>query len=219
MTLPEIFDFLKDLSENNNKDWFKAQEKRYKEAKASFSVFVEMLIYEISKFDASISGLEAKKCTFRIYRDLRFSKNQLPYKTNFGAFIASGGRKSPFAGYYIHMEPDKSFIGGGIYMPEPHILKAIRTRIVEHPTLFLEIIRNKAFHTVYPEIYGEKLKTAPQGFSKEFEYLELIQPKHYALAHELKNEIWSDKHIVTKLGGLFKLQYPFNQYLTRKIHK
>ena len=117
--------------------------------------------------------MNPKDCLFRIFRDVRFSKDKRPYKTNMGSFIAKGGRKSMRAGYYFHIEPDGNFAGGGIYMPPSEPLKNIRTAIFENPETFIELTETKKFKKIFTEFHGEKLKTAPKGFPREFEYINL----------------------------------------------
>lgn len=120
-----IIKFLQNLEKNNNREWFKDHDKEYKKAKKEFENFVIKLIIEINKFDNSIGYVEPKDCIFRIFRDVRFGMNKDPYKNNFGAYIATNGRKSLTAGYYIHIQPDESFAGGGIYSPPSDILKKL----------------------------------------------------------------------------------------------
>ena len=127
--MKEILKFLELLSGNNNREWFEANKPMYQSAKSLYETLITNTITGIGAFDSSIGHPLAKDCLFRIFRDVRFSKDKAPYKTNFGAFIASGGRKSPKSGYYIHIEPEKSFIGGGIYMPQPDVLKKLRQEV------------------------------------------------------------------------------------------
>src|ERR1700734_3777017 len=108
--------FLKDLKKNNNKPWFESNRKKYEDAKADFSKFIQGIIEKHAKKDKTLKDLKAKDCMFRINRDVRFSKDKSPYKTNFGASINRGGKKSLFAGYYFHCEPGESFAGGGLWM-------------------------------------------------------------------------------------------------------
>jgi len=217
MKLKNSFDFLCDLQINNDRDWFKKNEKTYKEAKKEFELFVEKLIVRTREFDPTIGSLAAKDCTFRIHRDVRFSGNKDPYKSNMGAYIVRGGKKSPFAGYYMHLEPGGSFIGGGIYMPEPTVLNALRTEVFENTAEFKKILNKKEFSKVFPEIYGEKLKTAPKGFPKEFEDIDLLKFKHYSLSHSVDDEFWFDENLEEKVVELFKLQLEFNSYMNRVV--
>ena len=217
MNLQKSLNFLTELEQNNNRDWFTKNKEKYVEAKQEFEFFVELLIPKIKEIDKEIDVFHAKECLFRIYRDVRFSKDKRPYKTNFGAYIAKGGRKSQLAGYYFHLEPNASFIGGGIYMPQSKELKAIRTDIFENPAHFKEIINNKEFKKYFPEIYGEKLKTAPRGFPKDFEDIDLLRHKSYAGVHKLDNSIYKSDTIIDYFMKVFKIQYTFNQFLNETI--
>ena len=133
--------FLTVLKENNYKEWFHENKPLYEEAKKEFEPFVNILIQEIRSIDKEVGHLEPKDCIFRVFRDIRFSKDKTPYKTNFGAFVAKGGgRKSEFGGYYFHLEPDNCLLAGGIWMPQPDILKAMRQEIYHNIDEFLEIL-------------------------------------------------------------------------------
>lgn len=217
MNSKNILGFLKDLKVNNNRDWFKINEMRYQLAKNEFEDFIEEVIPALKKIDKEIDVLYAKECVFRIFKDVRFSKDKNPYKTNFGAFIAKGGRKSKYAGYYIHLEPGKSFIGGGIYMPEAPELKAIREKIYNNAGQFKKIINSHSFKKYFREIYGEKLKTAPKGFPKDFGDIDLLKFKHYAVTSEVKDSFWNSKNLLPGLSEIFKAQLPFNQFLNSAI--
>src|SRR5687768_16744933 len=123
MLEPQTLTFLKALKKNNNKPWFDAHRAEYEAARIDFRNFIQLVIDALQKKDTTITGLTARDCLFRINRDIRFSKDKTPYKSNFGASIKRGGRKSGFAGYYFHCEPGASFIGGGLWMPEAEPLK------------------------------------------------------------------------------------------------
>lgn len=219
MELRNTFEFLVDLRLNNERNWFKENENRYKLAKLEFENYIDLLIPELKKIDETIDVISAKSCMFRIFRDVRFSKNKEPYKNNFGAFIAKGGRKSPFAGYYVHFEPDGSFLGGGIYMPQPNYLKAIRTTIFNNPKKYMNIIDNPKFKEVFGGIYGEKLKTAPRGFPKDFPDIDLLRNKHYAVIKNIDSEFWFKKDNIKKATKIFEVQYEFNKYLNEIVKK
>ena len=215
-----VLEFLIDLKFNNNKTWFKENQERYRQAKSEFEEFIGILLPRLKQLDESIDVTSPKECIFRIFRDVRFSKNKEPYKTNFGALIARGGRKRSYAGYYIHVEPDESFIGGGVYMPEPKVLKAIRTEIYENITEFKKIINNDEFRKFFAEIYGDKLTLAPKGFPKDFKDIDLLKYKHYAVAYGVKNSFWTEgKELIDDLMNIFIAQYPFNLFLNRAVEK
>jgi len=213
MHLKLVLPFLRDLSKNNDKEWFAANKSRYQAAKTEFETFIASMIDSLRRVDPTLGPVAAKDCTFRIFRDVRFSKDPSPYKTNFGAYIAQGGRKSPLAGYYIHVESDKSFVGGGIYMPEPAVLKTIRTAIFEQPETLKLIINQAQFKTHFSTLYGEKLKLAPKGFPKDFPDVDLLQYKHYAVAKNVGDDFWEHPEVVETLTEIFKAQMPFNHFL------
>src|SRR5215471_17953348 len=145
--------FLKDLKKNNNKEWFDSHRAQFDTAKKDFSDFIDEIIEKHSKKDKSIKALTAKNCLFRINRDIRFSKDKSPYKTNFGASINAGGKKSIFAGYYFHCEPGQHFAGGGIWMPMPTEIKKIRQEIDYCFDDFKKIVGSKKFKSVYKDLY------------------------------------------------------------------
>src|SRR4029078_833326 len=162
--------FLKSLKKNNKKEWFDKNRKAYESARADFEGFIQSAIDQHSKNDTDLKELEARKCIFRINRDIRFSKDKSPYKTNFGASMDKGGRKSGFAGYYFQLEPGKSFLAGGLWMPEPEKLKKVRQEIDYCFDEFDEIISSRKFKSWFGELYeGEdiKLSRVPQGFEKD----------------------------------------------------
>jgi uncharacterized protein (TIGR02453 family) len=209
----QVFQFLNELSENNNREWFQKNKKRYDESREKVLFITEVVINEIRKFDPEVPLLEPKDCLFRIFRDVRFSNDKRPYKTNFGSYIAKGGRKSMYAGYYFHIEPSGSFVGGGIYMPAAEPLKAIREYIAENGEEFLSIINNKDFKQVYPEMMEDKLKTAPKGFSPDHEFIDLLRYKSFAFSSQLdKSQILADNYIEQVIRS-FKILQPVNRFL------
>lgn len=212
---PPTLNFLSDLKLNNNREWFNKNRKRYDDAKENFETFVQAIINEIVSFDPIMKGLEAKSCTYRINRDIRFSPDKTIYKTHLGAFIVRGGKRNgdKFAGYYVHVEPGNSMIAGGAYMPPSPWLMAIREKIDEQGNTLLKIISDKNFIKYFGEIEGEKLKSAPKGYSKDHPYIELLRFKSFLAA-----KIISDKEIVSKeCFELFikasKAMKPLNDFL------
>lgn len=213
----QVIQFLQELSENNNREWFQNNKKRYDESREKVLFLTEVLINEIRKFDSDIPLLEPKDCLFRIFRDVRFSNDKRPYKTNFGSFIAKGGRKSIYSGYYFHIEPGGSFVGGGIYMPEAEPLKAIREYIAENGEEFLSIITDKKFKTIFPEMMDDKLKTAPKGYSPDHEFIDLLRYKSFAFSSRLsKSQILADNYIEILVNS-FKTLHPVNKFLNEAL--
>jgi uncharacterized protein (TIGR02453 family) len=209
----KVIQFLNELSENNNREWFQKNKKWYDESREKVLFLTEVVINEIRKFDPDVPLLEPKDCLFRIFRDVRFSNDKSPYKTNFGSFIAKGGRKSSYAGYYFHIEPSGSFVGGGIYMPAAEPLKAIRDYIAENGEEFLLLTNNKNFKKVYPEMMDDKLKTVPKGYSPDHEFINLLRYKSFAFSSQFdKSQILADNYI-EKLVHSFKTLQPVNRFL------
>ncbi len=217
MDLHGIIDFLGKLKTNNNREWFQANKSLYEDARGEFEQCIAILIPVIRGIDPGVDVVSPKECLFRIFRDVRFSKDKSPYKTNFGAFIARGGRKSPYAGYYVHIEPGGSFVGGGAYMPESPYLKAIRNEIFENVEAYKAIIQAEPFRNYFGGMFGEKLKTAPKGFPKEFPDIDLLKNKHYAVTHRVEDEFWFSDNLIDELTEIFSALYVLNRFLNNAI--
>ncbi|OYT17707.1 MAG: TIGR02453 family protein [Bacteroidetes bacterium 4572_77] len=212
-----MLQFLTSLSLNNNREWFEKHKGEYLEVKLQMEQLIQSLLNEIADFDPSIADQNPKKCLFRIYRDVRFSKNKQPYKTNFGGFIVPGGKKSGKAGYYLHIEPGKSFLAGGVYLPEAKILKAIRQEIQYHTQEFSDLINTPTFKQLFKEIYGEKLKRPPRDFPADFPQVELLKYKSYALVHYISDEQITSHDLVPYATNIFKEMKPFHDFLNRSF--
>lgn len=212
----DTFKFLKDLAKNNNKEWFTTNKKRYEIAKADFEAFVADMIKNMAKFDPPIANLEPKKCIFRIYRDTRFSKDKTPYKINMGAnFSVSPSKIHDHAGYYIHIEPGKSFLAGGAYEPPTPWINNIRQEIDYNTKEFKKIIGATTFKKNFGEIKGEKLKTAPKGFPKDHPELSLLQHKSFLLVHDVDDKLVTSDGFMKHLIDVYKSMKPFNDFLNR----
>lgn len=219
MITKQTFDFLKALKKNNNRDWFNLNKNRYLTTYEEIGNFVELLLLELGKIDPGIEGLNAKECIFRIYKDIRFSKDKTPYKTNLGAWIVKGGKKSEqaSAGYYVHIEPGKSFLGGGAYHMPTDKLTMIRKEIFNDTKNFKKIIMNKDFKKYYPELWGEKIVKAPKGFPKDFANIELLKYKNYVYSHKLTDEIVLSKDFLRYTVKAFRVLYPFTKFLNKSL--
>jgi len=214
MLTKETITFLKRLDRNNNREWLQAHKADLEIAKQDFANFVADLIGRISKFDPKIGGLLPESCTFRIYRDIRFSKDKKPYKTNFGAYLSSGGRKSAVPGYYFHLQPGHSFLAAGKYNPEPGELLKIRTAIANHWDEFLKILRARSFQKCFGEIHGQKLKTAPKGFLKDHPAIEYLKLKNFLAFVELHDdEFVISKEFPNFVASAFKETKPLVDFL------
>ena len=206
--------FLKQLAKNNQKEWFDANRKTYETSKAEFEAIVKSVIDKSVLFDPKLAGLEAKKCLFRINKDVRFSKDKSPYKLNMGASINPGGKKSEIPGYYIHVEPGKSFLAGGSYQPMPDVLAAIRQEIDYNTAEFKKLLNAKDFKTYFKELEQEgKLKTAPKGYDKNHPEISLLQHKNFIMVHQLKDEDVLNKNFPAYAAKVFKAMLPMNEFL------
>jgi uncharacterized protein (TIGR02453 family) len=208
--------FLTDLKCNNDRDWFMQNRKRYEGAKRNFEEFVQGVIDSIIIFDPILKGLEARSCTYRINRDIRFSNDKTLYKTHMGAFIVRGGRKNGdrFAGYYVHVEPgDNSMIAGGSYMPPMPWLASIREKISEDGDRFVRIISDRKFKRVFGDIEGEKLKTAPKGYPKDHPFIELLRMKSFLAARTIPDKEITDEKCLEFIVSACETMKPFNDFL------
>jgi uncharacterized protein (TIGR02453 family) len=212
----EIIPFLKDISANNNREWFAANKARYEKVKLDFEIFCDKLIAGVADFDKDIKVIPAKDCTFRIYRDTRFSPDKTPYKNNMGCFVTPKGKNGNSAGYYFHIEPGNIMIAGGIYMPPADILKQIRSEIYYNADEFIKIISNKDFVKAFGKIEEEgKLKKAPKDFPAEFEHIDLLKYKHYTVVRIVDEKTIYDSEFLSYALDIFKVMKPFNSFLRR----
>jgi uncharacterized protein (TIGR02453 family) len=207
--------FLQALKSNNNKPWFDEHRHEYEILKKEMSALCQNAINEISKFDKSIISLEPKDCTFRINRDVRFSKDKSPYKTNVGAYMAKGGKKSQFSGYYIHIESGKSMLAGGLWMPEAPKLKTARQEIDYNFTDFKKIISNKNFEKYFGKVSGDKLVNAPKGYDDSNPALEYLKHKSWVVTHQFTDKEVLDKNFPKTIAQGAKLMFPFLQFFNQ----
>lgn len=208
-------EFLEQLRYNNNKEWFEKNRSLYISAKSNFESFVQSLIHEIIEFEPIMRGLEVKSCIFRINRDIRFSNDKSPYKTNIGAFMVRGGKQNgdKYAGYYFHIEPGKSMLAGGAYVPPVQWLTAIREKIDDEPEKFLSILNNPRFKKYFGQLEGEKLKKAPKGFPSDHKYVELLKHKSYLAVQEVPDKIVLSADYFQHTVDVFKAMKPLNDFL------
>jgi len=217
--MKQVLNFLSELKKNNNKEWFDENRDWYQESRKKVLFLTEVIIHEVAKFDPEISNQDPKDCVFRIFRDVRFALDKTPYKTNMGSYIAKGGRKSISAGYYVHIEPGGSFVGGGSYCPPADALKTFRTEIFDHPEDFKQLVFNDSFHKLYPVMYDDKLKTAPKGFPKDFPDIDLLKYKSFAFTSTLDDSVVASEAYVGKIVAAMKELYPVNRFLNAALEK
>lgn len=209
--------FLAELKENNNREWFDKNRPRYIKARDNFRDFVEDWIEEMIDFDPSLMGIDGRKAIFRLFRDVRFSKNKDPYKTNFGAHLSRGGRKSPFVGYYFHISPEGNMMGGGSYRPESSDLKKIRAFIERNAADLHAITSDKKFQEVYGELQGESLKTAPKGYPKDHPEIKLLRMKSFYVMSDLPEAELYKEGLAEKVAENLKIMHPLVEFINEAI--
>jgi uncharacterized protein (TIGR02453 family) len=210
--------FLKALKKNNNKEWFDKNRKIYEQAKADYLNFVTILLNEIQGFDTSLMELQPKQCIFRLNRDVRFSKNKDPYKTNFGASFSKGAKKIQTAGYYFHLEPGENFVGGGLWMPMAPDLNKVRQEIDYCFKEFSSILKKPNFKTTYGDMDNSmKLVRPPKGFDIDNPALEYLKLKSFVVTRTIKDTELTDKQLVKNVVKDFKTIAPLVHFLNRAI--
>lgn len=212
--------FLKDLKKNNNKPWFDAHRKDYEAAKTDFAAFIQTVIDNHCKKDKTISSLKAKDCMFRINRDVRFSKDKSPYKTNMGAYINRGGKKSLFGGYYFHCEPGQSFMGGGLWMPMPPELNKVRQEIDYNLATFKKILSSQKFKSVYKDLSRDPeyvLIRVPKGYEPANPAAEYLKMKSFVALTNLKDSDLTSKSLVKKTTAAFEALQPLIEFINESI--
>ncbi len=211
-------DFLKSLHKNNNREWFLKNKTKYDAAKDNYLNFVEEVLSGIQKFDPTLNELLPKQCVFRINRDVRFSKNKDPYKNNFGASFSKGAKKVNAAGYYFHLEPGASFIGGGLWMPEAPDLQKIRQEIDYSFKEFASIINHSKFKTIFGALTTEaKLSRPPKGYNIENPAIEYLKLKSFTAIVPIADKDILNANIVKQSLTIFKTLSPLVQFLNRGI--
>jgi uncharacterized protein (TIGR02453 family) len=210
--------FLKDLKKNNNKDWFEKNRKVYENAKANYLAFVTTVLNELQKIDNSLEGLEPKQCVFRINRDVRFSKDKSPYKTNMGASFSKGGKKVQAAGYYFHLEPGQCFIGGGLWMPMAPELKKVRQEIDYCYDEFNKIVSNKKFTAQFGSLdRSEVLSRPPKGYDENNIAIEYLKLKSFIASAPISDADLSSNLLIKKIVATFETMQPLIHFLNRSV--
>jgi uncharacterized protein (TIGR02453 family) len=221
MLNPKTYNFLSELAENNNKPWFDENRKIYEGLRKDFIDFLENLLVELKKFDSDMEMILAKKSIFRINRDIRFSNDKSPYKKNFGAYFCKGGKSNLInAGYYIHIEPGKNFIGSGIYQPPVPALKKIRQEIDYNFDAFKDIVLNENFvHTFGDLFQDDKLKRPPKGYDEENEAIEYLKLKSFFVGRNFSDKELTTSGSIKHIGGFLKISYPLIQFLNAAVEE
>jgi uncharacterized protein (TIGR02453 family) len=212
--------FLTDLKNNNNREWFQANQKRYNDYKKNYKEIAEAFIAEISKGDTSLQHLEFKNCTFRINRDIRFSKDKSPYKTNMGLWFSAGSKHNNLAGYYVHIEKGASFIAGGLYCPEAPELKKTRREIAGFYEDLEEIVADKNFKKIYNSLDRDEnntLKTAPKDYPKDHPAIEFLKLKSFTATAKITDKELESENFVTETTKKLLALKPLVEFINRGL--
>ncbi|MCP4457082.1 MAG: DUF2461 domain-containing protein [Cytophagales bacterium] len=217
MDVQQIHKFLNGLTANNSKAWMDENKKDYQSAKSNFIDLVQNSINTAAKFDDEIVNEEAKKCVFRLNRDVRFSKNKDPYKTNFGGSICKGGRKTGNPGYYLHIMPGNNFAGGGLFQPQPDALKKICQEIDYNAPELVKIITSAKFKRHFNEPFDDKVKTAPKGYPKDHPHIDLLRYRSFIYTQQFTDKEAQSPDFPKMIVETFKVMKPYIDFLRRGL--
>jgi len=211
--------FLKDIKKHNNKPWFEKNKSLYLVAKEDVEHFIEQVIAGLGKTDAEIAGLQPKDCTYRIYRDVRFSKDKTPYKIHMGAYLNKGGKKMPTAGYYLHLEPGRNMIGGGLWMPQAPELNKVRQEIDYSFQEWTGILGNKVFKKNFPDRLDteDMLSRPPKGYTDDNPAIDDLKLKSFIVTRMLTDAEVQSKAFLKEVVKTFESMKAFVYFLNRAL--
>jgi uncharacterized protein (TIGR02453 family) len=219
MFKPSTFKFLKDLKKNNNKSWFEKNKSVYLDAKEDADHFVAQLIAGLGKIDPDIKSLQVKDCTYRIYRDVRFSSDKTPYKTHMGAYMNKGGKKAPTAGYYFHAQPGQSMAGGGLWMPMPVELNKVRQEIDYNFAEWSKMVSARRFKKYFSEGLDKEgiLSRPPKGYDSENPAIGFLKLKGFVVTRPLTDELMTSRSLLKEVLNTFESMKEFVYFLNRSL--
>lgn len=220
MITQEALQFLSELIANNNTEWMHANKKRYESYKKDYHNYIASILSELKPLDKSLEPLEIKNCTFRINRDIRFSKDKSPYKTNMGVWFTQNKNKKNSPGYYIHFEKGKSFIAGGVWCPDATELKQIRKEIEFFHDDLETIVTNKNFKKEFDKLDRDEnnvLKKAPKDFDPNHPAIEFLKLKSFTASHKIDDSIFTEPDFSKKIAQKLIALKPLNDFLSRAL--
>ncbi|MEG1573549.1 MAG: DUF2461 domain-containing protein [Bacteroidales bacterium] len=216
--MKELFRFLSGLEQNNNREWFSEHKDEYMRLKVRFEDNISHLLSLISTYDNELKNITAKDCTYRIYRDIRFSPDKTPYKTHISAFMTKHGRKLNRAGYYLQLQSGKSMLCGGLWFPDAPLLKALRRAVYDNADELMGIMRRSEMQRLYPDFdYESSLKKIPSGFSADFPYPDLLKLKNFGVMYKVTDDYFYDKDWVEKVANDFRPIKEMNDFLNYTV--
>ena len=216
MQLPnDTLPFLNELKQHNNREWFNDNKPRFVALQAQLYDFIDGLIFEIASLAPEHMGIEAKQCLFRIHKDARFSKDKTPYKTHLGIHIVPSGHRADFerAGFYLHIEPNASMIGGGAHAPSSAWLQRIRQEIARNGQTLEQLLDDPMFKKWFGSVRGDALKRPPAGYTVDSPHLHLLKQKALWVQHSVDDEQLSDAHFVSHFAEAFTIYRPLQMFL------
>ncbi|MBR6286553.1 MAG: DUF2461 domain-containing protein [Bacteroidaceae bacterium] len=237
MDQKKIISFLRQVMKNNNREWFQEHKKEYETAKAEFEQGVQQAIERITTFDPEIAHVQVKDCTYRFYRDTRFSTDKSPYKNHLGAYINAKGKKALRGGYYIHLEPNHCLLATGNYWLPTNILTACRNEMMANTSEWLKRVENDEFQKFYgsdvqsstkeptnidswdqPQGFGlTKLKTCPAGFPKDWEHVKYLRLKDYCCWHAVSDTFFESDNWLDEMEQMFRAAKPVMDFMNSVI--
>ena len=211
----ESLDFLKTLSKNNNRDWFNNHKDLYLEAHNNIIAFADALLFEMNKHD-ELETPSGKKALFRIYKDVRFSKDKTPYNIHWnGAFKRATNKLR--GGYYFNINPGSSFLAGGFWGPEPQDLKRIRQDIDLNYEDWKKLLTRKSLINTFGKMTGEQIVSAPRGYAKDHPAIDLLRYKQFIFKHEFPDKEVCSPDFVYKVSDTFKKMRPFLDFMSEVL--
>ena len=240
MDTKKILGFLKQVAANNNRPWFQEHKSEYEAVRADFEQGVKLALERIVRFDPDIAHLTVKDCTYRFYRDTRFSADKSPYKNHFGAYINAKGKKALRGGYYLHLEPGHCLVAVGNYWLPTNILTACRNEMMANTDEWLKCVESKAFLKYFSDVRkkqpeGEKrseweeswdspqgfgltkLKTCPSGFPRDWEYVGYLRLKDYCCWHHVDEDFFEGEGWLDELERMCKAAKPMMDFTNAVI--
>lgn len=223
-----MLDFLKEVTMNNNRPWFMEHKNEYEAVKAEWERGVAQALERIGSFDPSVLSQQVKDCTYRFYRDTRFSEDKSPYKNHLGAYINAHGKKALRGGYYIHMEPSHCLLAVGNYWLPTNILTSCRNELMANEEEWLRCVESKAFKKYFdapedaswdsPQGFGmAKLKTCPSGFPRDYEHLRYLRLKDYCAWHHVSDDFFEGDDWLNEMERIFLAAKPMMDFVNAVI--
>lgn len=214
--MKEILKFLKALSRHNDREWFEAHRLDYLHAKELFDAFAARFIGAVASFDTAVEGLSVRDCTYRIYRDVRFSADKRPYKTHMGVYVSPHGKKSGYAGYYIHLQPDEEnyFLCAGLYNPPAGVVRSVREEVMTDGAAFDAAVRGCGELKLD---WDGACKRMPRGWRAEDDFSDYYRLREYNVFKRVGRDYVLDEHFIGNAVGVLRHARPLNDILNRCV--